>query len=158
MAALFCPKVLWKLTEFARKAQIPVMGSLMGLGSFPGTDALWLGMLGMHGTYRANMATAHCDLMIAIGVRFDDRVTGKTDAFASQATIVQIDIDPTSIHKNIAVDIPIVGDCKAALRHINKLLDKEELTGLTEKTKKMAGSNRRLEKYQAVGLLPIRKK
>ena len=125
-----------ELTEFARKTQIPVTASLMGLGAFPGTDPLWLGMLGMHGTYRANMVTAHCDLMLAIGVRFDDRVTGKTDAFASQATIVQIDIDPTSIHKNIPVAIPIVGDCKAALTHMNKLLDKEELNGITQKRKK----------------------
>ncbi len=120
-----------ELTEFARKAGIPVMGSLMGLGAFPGTDPLWLGMLGMHGTYRANMATAHCDLLIAVGVRFDDRVTGKTDAFASNATIVQIDIDPTSIHKNIPVSIPIVGDCKTALKHLNKLLDEADLSGLS---------------------------
>ncbi|MFO7962552.1 MAG: biosynthetic-type acetolactate synthase large subunit [Desulfobacterales bacterium] len=114
------------LTEFARKTQIPVLGSLMGMGAFPGSDPLWLGMLGMHGTYRANMATANCDLMIAVGVRFDDRVTGKTDAFASQATIVHVDIDPTSIHKNIPVSIPIVGDCNAALTHMNTLLEKED--------------------------------
>ncbi|MBU4054587.1 MAG: acetolactate synthase large subunit, partial [Proteobacteria bacterium] len=100
-----------ELTKFARSARIPVMGSLMGLGAFPGSDPLWLGMLGMHGTYRANMVTAHCDLMIAIGVRFDDRVTGRTDKFASQAQIVHVDIDPTSIHKNIHVSIPVVGDC-----------------------------------------------
>ncbi len=125
-----------ELAEFAHKAQIPVMGSLMGLGTFPGTDPLWLGMVGMHGTYRANMVTGNCDLMIAIGVRFDDRVTGKTDAFASQATIVQIDIDPTSIHKNIPVSIPIVGDCKAALKSLNKLLDKENTNGLKKKRTK----------------------
>lgn len=124
-----------ELTEFARNARVPVMGSLMGMGAFPGTDPLWLGMLGMHGTYRANMATANCDLMIAVGVRFDDRVTGKTDVFASQATIVHIDIDPTSIHKNIPVSIPIVGDCKAALKHMNKLLKKESLDGFNEKRK-----------------------
>lgn len=124
-----------ELTEFARNARVPVMGSLMGMGAFPGTDPLWLGMLGMHGTYRANMATANCDLMIAVGVRFDDRVTGKTDVFASQATIVHIDIDPTSIHKNIPVSIPIVGDCKAALKHMNNLLKKESLDGFNEKRK-----------------------
>ena len=73
----------------------PVTTSLMGLGAFPATDPLWLGMIGMHGTYRANMSTGNCDLLIAIGVRFDDRVTGRTDAFASQAKIVHIDIDPT---------------------------------------------------------------
>jgi acetolactate synthase-1/2/3 large subunit len=116
-----------ELTEFARKTQIPVTTSLMGLGAFPGTDPLWLGMLGMHGTYRANMSTGACDLLISIGVRFDDRVTGKTDAFASQAKIVHIDIDPTSIRKNVPVTIPIVGDCKISLRHLNELVDQNGL-------------------------------
>ncbi|MDL1989131.1 MAG: acetolactate synthase large subunit, partial [Deltaproteobacteria bacterium] len=74
-----------ELTELAQKTKIPLTASLMGLGAFPGTDPLWLGMIGMHGTYRANMSTGACDLMIAVGVRFDDRVTGKTDEFASQA-------------------------------------------------------------------------
>ncbi len=115
-------KAAAELTQFARKCQIPVTTSLMVLGAFPGTDPLWLGMLGMHGTYRANMCTGHCDLMISIGVRFDDRVTGKTDAFASQAKIVHIDIDPTSIRKNIPVTIPIVGDCKISLGHLNDLI------------------------------------
>jgi acetolactate synthase-1/2/3 large subunit len=114
-------KAAVELTQFARKCQIPVTTSLMGLGAFPGTDPLWLGMLGMHGTYRANMCTGHCDLMISIGVRFDDRVTGRTDAFASQAKIVHIDIDPTSIRKNIPVTIPIVGDCKTSLGQLNDL-------------------------------------
>jgi acetolactate synthase-1/2/3 large subunit len=118
------------LTAFARKARIPVTGSLMGLGSFPGTDPLWMGMLGMHGTYRANMATSDCDCMIAVGVRFDDRVTGKTDVFAKNATIAQIDIDPTSIHKNIPVAVPVVGDCKLALEELNRLIDKENLEDL----------------------------
>ncbi|MFA6009874.1 MAG: biosynthetic-type acetolactate synthase large subunit, partial [Desulfobacteraceae bacterium] len=118
------------LTEFARKTRIPVTSSLMGLGAFPGTDPLWLGMLGMHGTYRANMATSTCDLMIAIGVRFDDRVTGKTDVFAKNATIIQIDIDPTSIHKNIPVSVPIVGDCRMALEELNSLIDNENIDDL----------------------------
>ena len=103
------------LTAFARKTQIPVTASLMGLGAFPASDALWLGMIGMHGTYRANMCTGECDLMIAVGVRFDDRVTGKTDVFAKHAKIVHIDIDPTSIQKNIPVTVPIVGDCRRTL-------------------------------------------
>ncbi len=118
------------LTEFARKTRIPVTSSLMGLGALPGTDPLWLGMLGMHGTFRANMATSTCDLMIAIGVRFDDRVTGKTDVFAKNATIVQIDIDPTSIHKNIPVAVPIVGDCRMALEELNSLIDNENIDDL----------------------------
>ncbi len=125
-----------ELTEFARKTKIPLTTSLMGLGAFPGTDPLWLGMIGMHGTYRANMSTGACDLMIAVGVRFDDRVTGKTDEFASHAKIIHIDIDPTSIQKNIPVTVPIVGDCKATLGQLNKLMDKEELGDLGKKRKK----------------------
>jgi len=125
-----------ELTEFARKTQIPVTTSLMGLGAFPGTDPLWLGMIGMHGTYRANMSTGACDLIISIGVRFDDRVTGKTDAFASQAKIVHIDIDPTSIRKNIPVTIPIVGDCKISLRHLNELVEQAGLDDIAAKRQK----------------------
>ena len=122
-----------ELTTFARTMQIPVSGSLMGLGGFPGSDPLWLGMLGMHGTYRANMSTSSCDLLIAIGVRFDDRVTGKTDAFASQAKIVQIDIDPTSIRKNVPVTIPIVGDCRSTLETLNELVKALDVTTLKER-------------------------
>ena len=122
-----------ELTQFAQKTRIPVTTSLMGLGAFPGTDPLWLGMIGMHGTYRANMSTGACDLLISIGVRFDDRVTGKTDAFAAQAKIVHIDIDPTSIRKNIPVTIPIVGDCKISLNQLNELIDQAELGDVAQK-------------------------
>jgi len=111
-----------ELTKLARTAEIPVAGTLMGLGSFPATDPLWLGMLGMHGTYRANMVTGACDLIIAIGVRFDDRVTGRTDKFASQAEIVHIDIDPTSIRKTVPVTVPVVGDCGITLKELNRML------------------------------------
>ncbi len=123
------------LTTFARTMQIPVTGSLMGLGGFPGSDPLWLGMIGMHGTYRANMSTSFCDLLIGIGVRFDDRVTGKTDAFASQAKIVHVDIDPTSIRKNVPVTIPIVGDCRSTLESLNALIKPLDKDTLTEKRK-----------------------
>lgn len=112
-----------QITTLAKMANIPVTGSLMGLGAFPGSDPLWLGMLGMHGTYRANMSIGNCDLIIAAGVRFDDRVTGSIDTFAPHAKIVQIDIDPTSIHKNIKVQCPIVGDCKVALKSILQLME-----------------------------------
>jgi acetolactate synthase-1/2/3 large subunit len=115
-----------ELIQLARRWQIPVTSSLMGLGAFPGSDPLWLGMLGMHGTYRANMAVSSCDVMIAVGVRFDDRVTGKTDCFASQAKIVHIDIDPTSIRKNIPVSVPVVSDCKSALTALNQVLAEEK--------------------------------
>jgi len=124
-----------ELTEFAHKTQIPVTTSLMGLGTFPGSDPLSLGMIGMHGTYRANMCTAACDLLISVGVRFDDRVTGKTDAFAAQAKIVHIDIDPTSIRKNIPVSIPVVGDCRISLQHLNRLIDDVELGDLKQQRK-----------------------
>jgi acetolactate synthase-1/2/3 large subunit len=120
-----------ELTKLARKARIPVTMSLMGLGAFPGSDPLSLGMIGMHGTYRANMSTADCDLLIGIGVRFDDRVTGKTDCFASRAKIVHIDIDPTSIRKNVPVSIPVVGDCKRSLEILNKYLEEEDADAFT---------------------------
>ncbi|MFH2124505.1 MAG: biosynthetic-type acetolactate synthase large subunit [Pseudomonadota bacterium] len=108
-----------ELTELARKLNIPVTMTLMGLGGFPGSDPLSMGMLGMHGSYTANMAVANSDLLIAVGARFDDRVTGRLDAFAPHATIIHIDIDPTSISKNVKVDIPIVADCKHALTAMN---------------------------------------
>ncbi len=125
-----------ELTDLAHKTRIPVTTSLMGLGAFPGTDPLSLGMIGMHGTYRANMVTSVCDLMISVGVRFDDRVTGKTDAFAAQSQIVHIDIDPTTIRKNIPVTVPVVGDCKISLKHLNRLLDEVDLGDLGQKRKK----------------------
>lgn len=114
-----------QLTAIAKLADIPVTGSLMGLGAFPGSHPLWLGMLGMHGTFRANMSIGNSDLIIAAGVRFDDRVTGNIEKFAPNARIIQIDIDPTSIHKNIPVHCPIVGDCKTALAGILELMEKE---------------------------------
>ena len=120
-----------ELTRLARREQIPVATSLMGLGAFPGSDPLSLGMIGMHGTYRANMCTGACDLMLGIGVRFDDRVTGRTDVFAKQAKIVHIDIDPTSIRKNVPVAIPVVGDCRVSLELLNRMLDDEDLEAVT---------------------------
>ncbi len=113
-----------EVTEFARKMSVPVTMTLMGLGGFPGTDPLSMGMLGMHGTYFANMAVSDCDMLIAVGARFDDRVTGRLDAFAPHAKIIHIDIDPTSISKNIGVDIPIVADCKHAVAAMNSWLDR----------------------------------
>ncbi len=120
-----------ELTELAHKIQAPVTATLMGLGTFATKTPLWLGMIGMHGTYRANMSSAACDLLIAIGARFDDRVTGKTEAFLPNAKIVHIDIDPTSIQKIIPVTIPVVGDCKVTLQLLNDLLDKEDLNSIT---------------------------
>lgn len=113
-----------ELTELAHKLQIPVGCTLMGLGGFPASDPLFLGMVGMHGTYAANMAINESDLLICVGARFDDRVTGKLDAFAPHAKIVHIDIDPTSIRKNVEVDVPVVGDCRLALSGILNLCEK----------------------------------
>ena len=115
-----------ELTRLARRLNIPVTMTLMGLGAFPGTDPLSLGMLGMHGSYAANMSVAKSDLLIAVGARFDDRVTGRLDAFAPQAKIIHIDIDPSSISKNVGVDIPIVADCNLALQAMNAWLDKSD--------------------------------
>ncbi len=116
-----------ELREFAKKTNIPVTMTLMGLGCFPGTDPMSLGMIGMHGTFRANMAVTNCDLLIAIGARFDDRITGDINAFASYAKIVHIDIDPTSISKNIPVDIPVVGDVKEILKSALGLLKEKKV-------------------------------
>ena len=117
-----------ELTKLARTLTIPVTTTLMGLGSFPGNDPNSLGMLGMHGAYCANMAMTNSDLIIAIGARFDDRVTGKLTTFAPQARIIHVDVDPTSIKKNVRVDLPIVGDVKDVLakmlKQTGKLKDK----------------------------------
>lgn len=114
-----------ELKELAELVSAPVTMTLMGLGSFPGTHRLSMGMLGMHGTYYANMAVQNSDLIMGIGVRFDDRVTGRTGTFAPHAKIMHIDIDPTSIRKNVKVDIPVVGDVKLVLREILHILKKD---------------------------------
>jgi len=113
-----------ELKTLAEMVGSPVTMTLMGLGCFPGTHPLSLGMLGMHGTYRANMAVDNCDLLLAIGARFDDRVTGKVEDFAKGAKIVHVDIDPTSIQKNIKVEVPIVADARQALAKLIEALNK----------------------------------
>jgi acetolactate synthase-1/2/3 large subunit len=115
-----------ELRELAEITEIPVTMTLMGLGGFPGTHKLSLGMLGMHGTYYANIAVQNSDLLIGIGVRFDDRVTGKTSAFAPGAKIIHIDIDPTSIRKNVRVDLPVVGDVKNVLKDLLKIIKEQK--------------------------------
>lgn len=112
-----------ELILFARKTNIPVTTTLHGLGAFPETDELSLGMLGMHGTWYSNTAVHYSDLLIAVGARFDDRVTGKTDAFAPEAKKIHIDIDPSNISKNVKVDVPIVGDVKKVLRQLLPLVN-----------------------------------
>jgi acetolactate synthase-1/2/3 large subunit len=124
-----------ELKELAEYNHIPVTNTLMGLGGFPGTHKLFMGMLGMHGTYCANMAVQNSDLIIGLGIRFDDRVTGKVSTFAPHAKIIHVDIDPTSIRKSVRVDIPIVGDLKRVLTVLNKIL-KEELKGQWSEVRK----------------------
>ena len=109
------PKATRLLTRFVRLTGFPATTTLMGLGAFPGTDPQCLGMLGMHGMYEANLAMHECDVMIAVGARFDDRVTGKLSAFSPGSKKIQIDIDPSSINKNVAIDVPLVGDAGAVL-------------------------------------------
>jgi acetolactate synthase-1/2/3 large subunit len=111
-----------EIREMAELTQIPVTMTLMGLGSFPGTHPLSMGMLGMHGSYWSNMAMHQADLLIAVGARFDDRVTGKLSEFSPVARVVHIDIDPTSIKKNVHAHIPIVGDVRTVLKQLNILL------------------------------------
>jgi len=113
-----------ELREFGHKIQAPVTLTLLGLGGFPASAPLFVGMLGMHGTKCANSAVSECDLLIAIGARCDDRVTGKVDKFAPNATIIHIDIDPAAISKSVVVDIPIVGDVKNILAQLMPLVKK----------------------------------
>jgi len=122
-----------ELLELAELTKIPVTTTLMGLGAFPSQHPLSLGMLGMHGAWYTNTAVTHSDLIIAIGARFDDRVTGKIDEFAPEALIIHIDIDPSAISKNVHVDIPIVGDAKNVLIKLN-----QELARATDQTWKEA--------------------
>jgi acetolactate synthase-1/2/3 large subunit len=114
-----------ELRRLAELTEIPVTTTLMGLGAFPSEHPLSLGMLGMHGTYYANMAVHDSDCLIAVGARFDDRVTGKVELFAPNAEIIHIDIDPSSISKNIKVDVPIVGDCRRVLAKLIEAIDEE---------------------------------
>ena len=108
-----------ELMEFVKKVHAPVADSLMGKGAFDGTDELYAGMLGMHGTKAANLGVTHCDLLITIGARFSDRVTGNTSRFAKNAKIIQIDVDPAEINKNVMVDCSIIGDVKEVLKRLN---------------------------------------
>jgi acetolactate synthase-1/2/3 large subunit len=113
-----------QLRQFVRTLHYPITSTLMGLGAYPSSDELFIGMLGMHGTYEANMAMHDCDVLIAIGARFDDRVTGKIAEFCPDAEIIHIDVDPSSISKTITVDIPIVGHVADVLAEMNGLLEK----------------------------------
>ena len=116
-----------ELREVTQKLGFPITETLMGLGAYPGTDKQNLGMLGMHGTYEANMAMHECDVLFAVGARFDDRITGDTNKFCPRAKIIHIDIDPASISKTINVDIPIVGEVKTVLTEMSRILDETDI-------------------------------
>jgi acetolactate synthase-1/2/3 large subunit len=115
------PKASQLLRELVRLTGFPITSTLMGLGAYPASDKQWLGMLGMHGTYEANMAMHDCDVMINIGARFDDRITGRLNAFSPGSTKIHVDIDPSSINKNIKVDIPVIGDAAYVLEDMLRL-------------------------------------
>ena len=141
-------KAAASLTELTRLLGFPITNTLMGLGGFPASDRHFLGMLGMHGTYEANMAMHHADLVIAIGARFDDRVTGNIEKFCPHAKIIHIDVDPASISKNVLVDVPIVGEVEHVLRTMLAMLadsdkrpDPQKLTAWWTKINEWRGMN-----------------
>ena len=144
------PQAATALTDLVRLTGIPCTSTLMGLGAFPASDLHFLGMLGMHGTYEANLATHGCDLLICVGARFDDRVTGKVSAFSPGSKKIHIDIDASSINKNVRVDLPVVGDAGRALEMI---LGSWRESGLQVKAEALAAWWRQIDKWRAVDCL-----
>jgi acetolactate synthase-1/2/3 large subunit len=143
-----------ELKQFAETAQIPVVTTLLGIGSFPGNHVLNYGMAGMHGTGYANKAIENTDLLIAIGMRFDDRVTGKVSAFARQAKIIHIDLDPAEIGKNVRVDVPIVGDVKAVLQAMHKTIASNQHMDWIRQLDEWRKEHPLLNVNDSAGLLP----
>src|SRR5436305_2956775 len=115
------PAAATLLREFVGLTGFPITSTLMGLGAYPASDKQWLGMLGMHGSFEANNAMHDCDLMICLSARFDDRITGRLDAFSPHSKKIHVDIDPSSINKNVKIDLPIVGDCAHVLEDMVRL-------------------------------------
>lgn len=138
------------LTDLVKKLGFPCTNTLMGLGAYPATDKQFLGMLGMHGTYEANMAMHNCDVLIAIGARFDDRVTGNIEKFCPTARIIHVDIDPASISKNVKVDVPIVGGVTHVLKEMLALI---ESSGGAPDKKALADWWKQIEEWRAVDCL-----
>ncbi|MDW8125909.1 MAG: acetolactate synthase 3 large subunit [Geminicoccaceae bacterium] len=147
------PTACTLLTELVRATGAPITLTLMGLGAYPASDPQFLGMLGMHGTYEANMAMYECDLMLAIGARFDDRVTGRLDGFSPRSKKVHVDIDPSSINKNVVVDVPIVGDAELVLL---AMLDCFRRRANEHDPERLTGWWRQIEKWRAVDSLRFR--
>jgi acetolactate synthase I/II/III large subunit len=147
------PEASKLLREFVALSGIPITSTLMGLGAYPASGKEWLGMLGMHGTYEANMAMHDCDVMINVGARFDDRITGRLDAFAPNSKKIHIDIDPSSINKTVRVDIPVIADVSEALSAMIALW-KQRKVQLDQAA--LASWHRKIESWQAVDCLKYR--
>lgn len=144
------PEASENLRELVELTGFPVTSTLMGLGAFPASDNKWLGMLGMHGRYEANMAMHECDLMINIGARFDDRITGRLDGFSPNSTKIHVDIDPSSINKIVTADLPIVGDCNRVLEEMIRIWRTKTNTTRTEA---IAPWTRKIDEWRAVDSL-----
>jgi acetolactate synthase-1/2/3 large subunit len=140
-----------ELLELAEQLNLPVTPTLMGLGCFPSGHRLSLGMLGMHGTYWANVAISEADLIVAVGVRFDDRVTGALEKFAPQAEVIHVDIDPSSVSKNVRAHLPVVGDAKSVLRQMLKRLDSMTRDGALPHGRASAPSARLAPWWEQIG-------
>ena len=142
------PKATQLLRELVSLTGFPITSTLQGLGAFPGYDQQFLGMLGMHGTFEANNAMHDCDLMINIGARFDDRITGKMDAFSPKSKKIHIDIDPSSINKNVAVDLALVGDVKIILKKLISVFNKKNPNFANSNKQRIAGWWNQIEKWR----------
>ena len=136
------------LRELVSLTGFPITSTLQGLGAFPGNDQQFLGMLGMHGTFEANNAMHDCDLMINIGARFDDRITGKIDEFSPKSKKIHIDIDPSSINKNISVDLALVGDVQIVLEELISVFKKKNPNFVKSNKQKIAGWWNQIEKWR----------
>ena len=144
------PKASELLRELVNTTGFPITSTLQGLGSYPGDDSQFLGMLGMHGSYEANNAMHDCDLMINIGARFDDRITGKIDEFSPKSKKVHIDIDPSSINKNVKVDLPIVGDVNQVISSIIKTIKKTKPNFAKSNKQKISNWWEKIQKWRSI--------
>jgi len=144
------PRACELVTELVKMTGYPATTTIMGLGAFPASSPQWLGMLGMHGTYESNLAMYDCDVMVAIGARFDDRVTGRTDAFSPNSKKIHIDIDPSSINKNIQVDVPIIGDVENV---VEDMLEKYKARNVQLNAKALEAWWNQIEEWRAVDCL-----
>ncbi len=144
------PKASELLRELVSITGFPITSTLQGLGSFPGDDNQFLGMLGMHGTYEANNAMHDCDLMINIGARFDDRITGKIDEFSPKSKKIHIDIDPSSINKNVKVDLPIIGDVAEVISGVIKTLKKTRPNFRKSNNQKLSNWWEQISKWRSI--------